>query len=241
MTNNLKNYRPISLLLFFSKVFEKIFNKMCFFFQNEQLLNRNQSGFHPSDSCINQLLSITHKIFQSFDSTLFLEVRSVFLDISKKAFDKVWYEGLLCKLNPIGISGKFYKLIEIYLSNRFQRVVLNGQTSSWRPVFAGIPLHFLIYVNNMPNGLKSNVRLLFADDTYIFSIAKNKNGSAKDLTHDISLISKWAFKWKMLFNLDPTKPALEVIFSAHPNIFFNNIQVERASYKNILEYILTKN
>ena len=57
------------------------------------------------------------------------------------------------------------------------------------------PLLFLIYVNNMANGLKSNVKL-FADDTSIFSIAKNKNDSARDLTHDLSLISKWASKWE---------------------------------------------
>ena len=56
------------------------------------------------------------------------------------------------------------------------------------------PLLFLIYVNNMANGLKSNVKL-FADDTSIFSIAKNKNDSARDLTHDLSLISKWVSKW----------------------------------------------
>ena len=59
-----KNYRPTSLLPILSKVFEKvIFNRMYTFLQNEQLLNPNQSGFCPSDSCINQLLSITHEIF----------------------------------------------------------------------------------------------------------------------------------------------------------------------------------
>ena len=60
----------------------------------ESLLNSNQSGFHPSDSCINQLLAITHEIFEACDCNPSLEVRSVFLDISK-AFDKVWHEGLL--------------------------------------------------------------------------------------------------------------------------------------------------
>ena len=71
-------------------------------------------------------------------------------------------------------------------------------------------LFFFIYINDIPNGLKRNVKL-FADDTSIFSIVKNKNGRAKDLTHDISLISKWAIQWKMLSNPDPTKPAQEVI------------------------------
>ena len=95
----------------------------------EQLLNPNQSGFRSSDSCVNQLLAITHKIFQAFDCNPLLEVRPVFLDISK-TFDKVRHEGLLYKLKSVAISGKIYNLPQNYLSGRFQRVVLNGQTSS---------------------------------------------------------------------------------------------------------------
>ena len=92
------NYRPISLLPIFGKIFEKIiFNKIYNFLLEENLLNSNQSGFRPSDSCINQLLAITHEIFEVFDCNPSLEIRSIFLDISK-AFDKVWHEGLLYKL-----------------------------------------------------------------------------------------------------------------------------------------------
>ena len=120
----------------FGKIFEKIiFNKIYNFLLEEKLLNPNQSGFRPSNSCINQLLVITHEIFEAFDCNPSLEVRSVFLDISK-AFDKVWHEGLLYKL--IGMSGELYDLLENYLLGRFQRVVLNGQASSWRPVLAGV-------------------------------------------------------------------------------------------------------
>ena len=108
------------------------------FLLEEELLNPNQPGFHPSDSCVNQLLAITHEIFEAFDCNPALEVRSVFLDISKSS-DKVSHEGLLYKLKSMGISGEFYNILENYLSGRFQMVVLNGQTSSWRSVLAGVP------------------------------------------------------------------------------------------------------
>ena len=85
------------------KIFERlIFNEMFRFFLDNKLISTNQSGFKPGDSCINQLLSITHEIYKSFDDGL--EVRSVFLDISK-AFDKVWHEGVIFKLKQNGISG----------------------------------------------------------------------------------------------------------------------------------------
>ena len=69
---------------------------------------------------------------RSYNAPPPLKIKSIFLDISTKAFDTVWHEGLLYKLNPIGISRNFYKSIESYLSNRLQRVFLNGQTLSWR-------------------------------------------------------------------------------------------------------------
>ena len=95
----------------------------------DRLLNPNQSGFCPSDSCINQLLAITHEIFEVFDCNPTLKIRSVFLHISK-AFDKVWYEGLLFKLRSMDVSGELFNLLGNYLSGRFQRVILNGQRSS---------------------------------------------------------------------------------------------------------------
>ena len=90
------------------------------------LVSPNQSGFKPGDSCINQLLSITHEIYNSVDEEL--EVKSVLLDISK-AFHKGWYKGLLFKLSQNSISGNLLDLWSSFLSDRKQRIVLNDQTS----------------------------------------------------------------------------------------------------------------
>ena len=165
---------------------------MFSFFIENGLISQNQSGFKPGDSCINQLLSITHEIYKSFDDGW--EVRGVFLDISK-AFDKVWHQGVLFKLKQNGISGNLLKI--------------NGQVSRWAAVNAGVPeglvlgpLLFLIYINDLLTGLPSNSRL-FADDT----------SSANVLNNDLLKIKSWAYHWKMSFNPDPSKQAQEAIFS----------------------------
>ena len=133
----LKNYRPISLLPITGKILERLlYDTMFEFFTKNNLISDNQSGFKPGDSCVNQLLSITHEIYQSFDDNL--EVRAVFLDISK-AFDKVWHKGLIYKLKQNDISGNILNTIIDFVSFRKQRVVLNGQVSQWTNIEAGVP------------------------------------------------------------------------------------------------------
>ena len=83
------NYRPVSLLPLCGNVFEKIiFNSLIYLNNNNNLLNCNQSDFRPGDSCVNQLISITHDFYKACDANPSLEVRGVFLDLSK-TFDKV--------------------------------------------------------------------------------------------------------------------------------------------------------
>ena len=109
---------------------------MFSFFLANNFLAPNQSGFKPGDSCINQLLSITHETYSSFDDGF--EVRSVFLDISK-AFDKVWHEAITFKLQQNGVSDDLLNILSDFLRNRKQRVTLNGQYPPSTNVNAGVP------------------------------------------------------------------------------------------------------
>ena len=127
----IKNYKPISLLPICGKIFGKIiFNNLYSYFNANYLITKTQSGFRPGDSTSNQLLYLVNEIHEAFEDPKYLEVRAVFLDISK-AFDKVWHDGLIFKLKQSGISGRLLSLLENYLQNRKQRVVLNCSHSDY--------------------------------------------------------------------------------------------------------------
>ena len=178
-----------------------------------------------------------------------LEVRDEFLDISK-AFDNVWHEGLTYKLQQNGISGELLNILIDFINNKKQRIVHNCQSSNWVDVNAGVPqgsiigpLLFLIYINDLPEGLITNAKL-FADDTSLFSVVRDIAASTEELNNDLRNISKWAYQWKMIFNPDLTKQAQEVIFSrklnkpVHPYLTFNNSQVIQTESQKHLSLIL---
>ena len=144
------------------------------------------------------------------------------------------YLKLLVRFGTRHFYSNLNLLKSVESSNRFQSVLLNGQESSWLPIKAGVPqrsilspLLFLIYINDLPDGLNS-IAKLFTDDTSLFSVVQDPNESAKYLNLDLTVVSQRAYQWKMLVNLDPKNPA-EVIFSSkkneetHPSVFYNNI------------------
>ena len=213
------------------KIFERlIFNSLYEYIEENKLISIYHSGFWSNGSCVNHLLLIVHNLYKTFDAYLTLETRGVFLDMCK-AFDKVWHQGLIFKLKSVGVSDSLLSHTESFFSNIFQRVLLNGQTSEWLPVKAGVPqgsilgpLFFIIYINDLPDDLVSTVKL-FANDTSLFSVAHDCNISANELNDDMQKISEWAYKWKMLFIPDLNKQTQEVVFSrklnkpSHPKIF----------------------
>jgi hypothetical protein len=242
-----ENYRPVSLLNCLSKIQERIvyitlYKHCC----DNNLLDPNNSGFKKNDSTVNRLLQLTHNIYTNFDNKQ--DTYAVFLDISK-AFDKVWHNGLLSKLYSFGITGNLLQWFRTYLSNRKQRVIINGHTSEFLSIKAGVPqgsllgpLLFLIYINDMTSTLASNTSM-FADDTAIYTSNKNVQMASEALNSDLEKIHNWANIWKVSFNASKTylmhftlstnKPAL-------PPIYLNNSEIKEIDSFKYLGLTLTK-
>ena len=141
---------------------------LCNYITVNDILTPLQSDFRHGDSTTNQLLHTYHTICKAVDKGK--EIRAVFCDISK-AFDRVWHKGLLFKLLTIGCSDSIVNWFLSYLSNRRQRVVINGQASDWTSVLAKVPqgsilgpLLFLFIINDIVKYIGCSIRL-FADNT----------------------------------------------------------------------------
>ena len=133
----------------------------------------------------------------------------IYLDF-QKAFDKVPHLRLLCKLKAHGIDGFVSDWIASWLSDRKQRVLLNGVSSTWASVCSGVPqgsvlgpVLFTVFINDIDEGIVSNI-VKFADDTKIFSCVENPGG-VKFLQEDLSTLFQWSVDWQMMFNVDKCK------------------------------------
>ena len=244
--NIVSNYRPISLLPLCGKLFEKlIYDNLYSYIDDNNFISDKQSGYRRGDSTIKQLLSITNEIHKTFDQGK--ELRAVFLDISR-AFDRVWHPGLIFKLRQIGIEGQAIQIIEDFLNNREQRVVIDGQVSDWAPIAAGVPqgsilgpLLFLVYINDITEVVTSDIQI-FADDTFIHRTADSN--STNELNKDLESITEWAWQWKFQFNPSIDKQAVEMLFSlkknksVHTPLVFNGIPVKPVDETKHLGIIL---
>jgi len=169
---NVKNYRPISLLPIFSKIFEKaIYSRMYHYLELNDLIFKRQFGFRANHSTNHALISMTEDIKYHLDSNKF--VSGIFIDL-EKAFDTVNHEILCNKLSYYGFRGKVNDLIKSFLMNRTQFVSVNGVDSHLLNINCGIPqgstlgpLLFLLYINDLRFSLTYSIASHFADDACI--------------------------------------------------------------------------
>jgi hypothetical protein len=230
-----------------AKVFEKIVFKYLFnYFRDHFLISVWQSGFLPGSSTITQLTELYDQFCKAVADGR--EIRVVFLDISK-AFDRVWHKGLLHKLKACGITGKLLSWLKDYLSQRQQRVIVNGEHSDWGNIGAGVPqgsvlgpLLFLIFINDIIHVVSDCKIRLFADDTCLFIEVDNPQTTALALNNDLKKINQWSRKW----HVDVSPPKTEELIITrkreaidHPIVCLDSEPIKRVPSHKHLGLIIT--
>ena len=205
----LENYRPISNLPAFSKLYEKVvYNRIYKYLTTHNLLYNNQFGFRRNHSTYMALIQLVNNITSAMDNRG--STAGVFLGLSK-AFDTVDHHILLNKLDHYGIRRHSFNWVSSYLANRIQLVQFTSACSQPEPIVCGVPqgsilgpLLFIIYINNLPNASNLLKTFLFADDTSLFYSHKDPNQLIRVMNCELSKISEWLKVNKLSLNVAKT-------------------------------------
>ena len=207
--SDLSNYRPISILSCFSKIFEKIIaNRLNSYIDKEKILSRCQFGFRKQHSTYMAMLKLYDKISEAIDKNEFCV--GIFVDLSK-AFDTLDHSILIEKLNFYGVRGIPNLLLKSFLTDRYQYVNYNNSNSSMHGINCGVPqgsilgpLLFLIYVNDIDNISRILNFILFADDTNILYSNPDFRSLIKNINSELNSLSDWFKANRLSINLKKT-------------------------------------
>lgn len=215
--NIVSNYRPISLLSTLSKVLERlVHNNVYSSFHN--IIIPEQHGFVKNRSTVSNLVLYANFLFDKMDKRL--QIDSIYTDFCK-AFDKVDHEILLQKIAYNGIRGNLLRWFSSYVTNRTQKVVINGFSSDEISVSSGVPqgsimgpLLFLIFINDISTCFKNSNFLLYADDLKIFRSIKTFDDCVL-LQDDLDRLTSYCQENKLILSLPKCK---SITFTKKSNI-----------------------
>ena len=205
----IQNYRPISVLPFFSKIFEKIVSLYIIdYLEDNNLFYSNQFGFRKFHGTNHAIITLVEKVSKALDTGKF--VIGVFLDL-KKAFDTVNHTILMKKLEYYGIRGTIFNWLKSYLDNRKQYVHYNGYDSDKKTITHGVPqgsilgpLLFILYINDFSRSSDLLFSILFADDTSVFIEGTSYDKVIDIVNKELDRINIWLRANKLTINIKKT-------------------------------------
>ena len=208
-TQDINNYRPISLLSIFDKIIEKLVHKRLYnFLLEHNILYQSQFGFRKNNTTVYALAQITGMIKVSIDNGKF--GCGIFVDL-RKAFDTVNHEILLSKLEHYGIRDSMLNWFRSYLTDCKQFVTINGNSSELLNNNCGVPqgsvlgpLLFLLYINDLPNISRVLNFYLFADDTNIYYESKSLIDLERTINKELRKLYIWLNINRLSLNIDKT-------------------------------------
>ena len=203
------NYRPISVLNFFSKIFEKVVaNYIVDFLESNNILYEHQYGFRKGHSTNHAVITLVERVAKALDTGKI--VVGVYLDI-RIAFDAIDHPILLRKLYSLGIRGNLYTWIKSYLTNRSQFVMYNNSKSETKFITHGVPqgsilgpLFFIVLMNDFSRASNILFSILFADDTTVIIESQNYNNLILTLNTELNKLDVWLQANKLILNTDKT-------------------------------------
>ena len=235
------NYRPVSLTSVPCKLLEHIiFSHIMHHNDLHRILCSNQHGFRKRRSCESQLIATINDLSSNLDKGK--QTDMILLDFSK-AFDKVNHLSLLRKIDNYGIRNNIYLWIKSFLSNRTQRVQVDGVLSSPAEVTSGVPqgtvlgpLLFLLYINDLPKYVSAGTEVrLFADDSALYREISNPFDHLK-LQADIKNLQDWESDWSMEFHPEKCQ-LLRISTKRNPSNYTYFINQQPISFTENAKYL----